>query len=144
MERSEIQKAQRETGSYFLASVLLVSLPILQRQRKATAMMLRSPKVSGGARGLGLTVAQGMLEHGLSKLALLDIDTDELSRATEVLRSQIPERKENIIFKALDVANSEQISQVIQDIAAHFNKIDILACFAGIVNSTRAIDYTAE
>ena len=85
-----------------------------------------------------------MLEHGLSKLALFDIDLEELCKAAEILRSQFPTKKGDIISKAVDITKSEEIFPATQNVAVSFGKIDILACFAGIVNSTRAVDYTPE
>ena len=100
--------------------------------------------MSGGARGLGFTVAEGMLEHGLSKVALLDVDANEGSKAVELLRSRFGGRENDIVFKVLDVINAEQVSQVIQEVATLFGRIDVLTTFAGIVNSIRAVDYTPE
>lgn len=100
--------------------------------------------VSGGARGLGLTIAEGFLEHDAAAIALLDLDEEEGQNALDKLHSLFPERKEHIIFCPIDVTDTDALGKSIHEIAETFEKIDILVCFAGIVNSTRAIDYTAE
>lgn len=100
--------------------------------------------ITGGARGLGLTTARGFLEHGASKVALLDIDTEEGSAAIASLIKSFPNMEGFIIFRKLDVTDEEQVVAVIKEISALFDGIDILTTFAGIVNSVRCIDYAAE
>ena len=50
----------------------------------------------------------------------------------------------NIIFRQIDVTDADVLGKTIHEIAELFGKIDLLVCFAGIVNSVRAIDYNAE
>ena len=100
--------------------------------------------VSGGARGLGLTIAEGLLQHGARAVALLDLDEAEGNNALTKLHSIFPDRKEQILFHPVDVTDAKILNDTILEIANAFGKIDVLVCFAGIVNSTRAVDYTAE
>ena len=85
-----------------------------------------------------------MLEHGLAKVALLDVDADEGAKAVEHLRSSFNGRDNDIVFRPLDVTQEEGLCLTITEIADEFGKIDVLVCFAGIVNSIRAVDYTPE
>ena len=101
-------------------------------------------KVSGGARGLGLAVAKGMLEHGLSKLALVDVDLREGWKAVQALQADFIGREDDIVFRPLDVTQGEDISRVIRDVVEMFERIDVLLCFAGIVDAVRAIEYEPE
>ena len=100
--------------------------------------------VSGGARGLGLTIAEGLLQHGARAVALLDLDEAEGTNALGKLHSVFPDRKEEILFRPIDVTDAKILNDTILEIANAFGKIDVLVCFAGIVNSTRAVDYTPE
>lgn len=100
--------------------------------------------VTGGARGLGLTTAKGLLEHGLAKVALLDIDELEGAAAVAELAASFPDKKEVIIFRVLDVTDSQQVATVTAEVSRLLGGIDILATFAGVVNSTRLVDYTPE
>ena len=86
-------------------------------------------------------MARGMLEHGLSKLALLDVDSQEGLRAAQALAEEFTGRADDIVFRTLDVTRGEDVSKVITGIAEEFGKIDVLLCFAGIVNAVRAIEY---
>lgn len=98
--------------------------------------------VTGGARGLGLSIAGGLLEHGVDRLAVADIDTAEGERAVKQLRSAFPNR--DIRFITLDVTDEKKLSSTVRGLADEFESIDILVCFAGIVESVRAVDYTPE
>lgn len=100
--------------------------------------------VTGGFRGLGLTAARGFLEHGIAKVALLDIDEAEGDSAVASLAKSFPHQEDSIISRILDVTNADQIAAVVTEVSKLFGGIDILTTFAGIVNSTRMVDYTPE
>lgn len=91
-----------------------------------------------------MTTARGLLEHGLAKVALLDIDKAEGDAAVAGLTESFPDKKDSIIFRVLDVTNPDQISTVTAEVSQLFGGIDILTTFAGVVNSTRIVDYTPE
>lgn len=91
-----------------------------------------------------MSIARGMLEHGVSKLAPIDLDVREGARAAVILRQEFLGNDEDIVFKDADVTQSEQISRVVGDLAEAFGKIDVLAGFAGIVSAIRALDYSPE
>ena len=107
---------------------------------------MSSPKlaVSGGARGLGLTMAEGFLQHGADAVALLDLDEAEGKNAATDLQSRFPDRRDKILFRSADVTDADALGKTIHDSAELFGNIDVLICFAGIVNAVRAVDYTAE
>ena len=91
-----------------------------------------------------MTIAEGFLQHGASAVALLDLDEAEGLNAIGRLHSLFTDKKEGIVFRAVDVRDASPLGETIHEIAEAFGKIDILICFAGIVNSTRAIEYTPE
>ncbi|KAI9770632.1 MAG: hypothetical protein M1840_003224 [Geoglossum simile] len=98
--------------------------------------------VTGGARGLGLAVAKGFLQHGLSKIALFDVDQEEGGRAIGDLGARFKDRE--IVFKKVDVTDETGLNLAVQEVAESFGAVHVLATFAGIVNAVRATDYTAE
>lgn len=98
--------------------------------------------VTGGARGLGLTIGHGFLEHGLSKLALFDLDEDVGSKAAADLCSMFPHA--GVDFRRVDVTDAVALTAAVEEIAETFNGIHVLATFAGIVNSVSATEYTPE
>jgi NAD(P)-dependent dehydrogenase (short-subunit alcohol dehydrogenase family) len=82
--------------------------------------------VTGGARGIGLAIAQRFLAQG-HRVALLDIDRKTL-RATEK-RLADPDR---VIALACDVSEPKQVDPAIREVARRFGRIDALVNNAGI------------
>lgn len=89
-------------------------------------------------------MAEGFLEHDAAAVALFDLDEKEGQKALERLHLLFPQKTENISFHSVDVTDADTLGKTVHDVAEKFDKIDVLVCFAGIVNSTRAIDYTPE
>lgn len=98
----------------------------------------------GGARGLGLAMCEGFLQHGADAVALMDLDEAEGNNAVAQLHSSFAHRKDKIIFRSIDVTDAAALGNTIHEVANIFAKNDVLVCFAGIVDSTRAVDYTLE
>ncbi|KAL8715766.1 MAG: hypothetical protein Q9220_000433 [cf. Caloplaca sp. 1 TL-2023] len=98
--------------------------------------------MTGGAGTLALVNARALLEHGLTGLALFDLDPTQSSPQIESLRRDFPDAK--IITRAVNVTNEEQIQLAVYDVARELGSIDILCCFAGVVGCTHAIDMKAE
>lgn len=91
-----------------------------------------------------MTAARGLLEHGLGKVALVDIDKTQGDEAVAELLASFPDKKDSIIFRVLDVTKADDIAEVTAEISKSLGGIDILATFAGIVNSIGILDYTPE
>lgn len=87
-------------------------------------------------------IGRGFLQHGLDHLALFDTDEKEGFDAAAKLSFEFPDA--TVKFLAVDVTAASALQAAVTDVAEEFNGIHVLATFAGIVNSTRAIDYTAE
>lgn len=100
--------------------------------------------VTGGSQGLGRTIARGLLEHSVEKVALLDIDEQQGEATVTDLVESFPNRRKSIIFRRLDVTDAKAVQEVIGEVARLFHGIDILACFAGTVNSVSVTNYTPE
>ena len=82
--------------------------------------------VTGGARGIGLAIAERFLAEG-HRVALLDIDRKTL-HATEK-RLHDPDR---VLALVCDVSNQEQVKPAIRRVAKAFGRIDALVNNAGI------------
>ena len=91
-----------------------------------------------------MTIAEGLLEHEAAAVALLDLDEKQGQQALQKLQLLFPERQDYIIFRPIDVTDADVLGETVHEIAETFGKIDVLVCFAGIVNSVRALDYTPE
>lgn len=95
----------------------------MPRQRKSAAPVA---VVTGGARGIGLAIAERFLAEG-HRVALLDIDGRTL-RAT-AKRLHDPER---VLAIVCDVSDQEQVAPAVRQVARKFGRIDALINNAGI------------
>ncbi len=100
--------------------------------------------VTGAARGLGLAVATGFLEHGCEKIALFDMDDLEGAEARDGLQNEFRRGPQEIIFRKVDVTDQESLNEVVSEVCEDFGGVHVLATFAGTVNAVAAVDYTAE
>ncbi|CAD5369699.1 3-oxoacyl-(acyl-carrier-protein) reductase FabG [Rubrivivax sp. A210] len=82
--------------------------------------------VTGGARGIGLAVAQWFLAHG-HRVALWDIDGETLRKTEAALAD--PER---VLALRCDVSQPEQVALATEQTAATFGRIDALVNNAGV------------
>lgn len=101
--------------------------------------------ITGGAGNLALVTARALLEHGLSGLALLDLDPegqsgDEIRR----LREDFPYLK--IVTAKCDVTSFASLEKAFADVSALFasqaigSQINLLLTFAGVVSCVHAKD----
>ena len=82
--------------------------------------------VTGGARGIGLAIAQWFLAHG-HRVALIDIDGQTLARTDALLAD--PER---VLALNHDVSKPDQVDVAMRAVEARFGRIDALVNNAGV------------
>ncbi|KAM3078270.1 hypothetical protein ACMFMF_004674 [Clarireedia jacksonii] len=97
--------------------------------------------VTGGLGGLGLEGARALLEHGLSGVALFDVNPTADSPALSALKSDFPHAK--IVVKKVDVTDAEHVELAVKETASELGSVDILCCYAGVVNCVHALDTPA-
>ncbi|KAI4126271.1 MAG: hypothetical protein LQ338_003835 [Usnochroma carphineum] len=100
-------------------------------------------EVTGGAQGLGFVCARAMLEHGVSRLAIFDVDRDQGQEALghfDHLFRQYP-GKPDVRFQEVDVTDEAAVDSNVEEVAQAFSGIDLLVCFAGITGSELSVDY---
>ncbi|KAL9586074.1 MAG: hypothetical protein Q9203_003997 [Teloschistes exilis] len=98
--------------------------------------------LTGGAGTLALINARALLEHGLSGLALFDLDPSHSGSQINALREDFPHAK--IITQKVNVTDPAQIQEAVADTVKELGTMNILCCFAGVVGCTHAIDMSAE
>ncbi|KAK3300165.1 uncharacterized protein B0H64DRAFT_314004 [Chaetomium fimeti] len=101
--------------------------------------------VSGGARGVGLTQAEALLEagavvHALDQLPAPGTDSD-FARVAGRAASELGSRMR---YHRVDVRDQAALGEVVGGIAAEEGRIDGLIAAAGIQQETPALEYTAE
>ncbi|KAH1856850.1 hypothetical protein KXX54_003238 [Aspergillus fumigatus] len=99
---------------------------------------------TGGAGMLAIASARALLEHGLSGLALLDLPSALQKGDAEIdaLRRDFPSAR--IITHQCDVTDAAGMQEVAEKIKIELGELNILCCFAGIVNCVAAEDIAVE
>lgn len=99
--------------------------------------------VSGAAQGLGLVQAEALLEAGATVYALDRRDTPsaDFSRVQKRASEELGTKFE---YRRIDVRNTDELNQIVEQIAEEHGRLDGLVAAAGIQQETTALDYTAE
>jgi len=96
--------------------------------------------VTGGARGIGKSVALALCEAG-ADIAIVDMDIDEASKTADWLRA---ETGRDTFAIQTDVTDPVQVDQMIEALLARYAKLDIAFCNAGICVNAPAVEMTFE
>ena len=84
--------------------------------------------VTGGARGIGKSVATAFAEAG-ANVAIVDIDIDEARKTADVIDAATGIKT---IAIQTDVTNAKQVTAMVNEVVRAFGKLDIAFCNAGI------------
>lgn len=84
--------------------------------------------VTGGTKGIGLSVAQMMLQQGI-KVVITGRSKESIDKVVNDLEQQYPG---NIIGEVADVRDFEALKQLNQQIIAKWKRLDIIIANAGI------------
>lgn len=105
--------------------------------------------VTGGARGLGLVMGQGLIASG-SDLAIVDLNKSEAEdsayKLIEQFRKENPgmEQMPNVTAHYADVANPDSVNTALAEVLSQHSKIDNLVTSAGFTENFDAISYPFE
>jgi 3-oxoacyl-[acyl-carrier protein] reductase len=92
--------------------------------------------ITGGASGIGATIAKRFHQEGAS-LAVCDIDAET---GTKTVQELGPKAR----FYKLNIADEEEVNKTVEDIEKHFSKFDILINNAGITNDRLLLRMTKD
>jgi 2-dehydro-3-deoxy-L-rhamnonate dehydrogenase (NAD+) len=99
----------------------------------------RHAVITGGAQGIGLSIAARLLASGAS-VSLWDRDADELKVAVDQLRA-----KGNVSSEIVDVSSAENVEAATESTVGKHGKVDILVASAGIAGPNhRTWDYPID
>ena len=96
--------------------------------------------VTGGARGIGKSVAVAFAEAG-ANLAIVDIDIDEAQKTAKEIADTNGVR--TIAIKT-DVTDPGQVDGMVAEVVSTFGKLDVAFCNAGICINEPADEMTLE
>lgn len=100
-----------------------------------TNLLRGSAFITGAASGIGQHTAVAFATHGITKLALADINLEALQASSAALKKQFPHVE--ILTLHLDVRNPSQVKEGIAKVVARFGRLDIAVNNAGISGSGR-------
>ncbi len=87
----------------------------------------RTALVTGGSRGIGLAIAEGLAEHG-ANVAIVARTKEQLEAAGTEIRTQTGSEVQTFPF---DLGDSESIESLFQTVVAQTGGVDILVNCAG-------------
>jgi NAD(P)-dependent dehydrogenase (short-subunit alcohol dehydrogenase family) len=96
--------------------------------------------VTGGARGIGKSVATALCEAG-ADLAIVDMDLEEAEKTARWLAA---ETGRSVIAIKTDVTDQADVNRMIDKVLEAFGRIDIAFCNAGICINTPAEEMTLD
>ncbi|KAL4985435.1 hypothetical protein BDW68DRAFT_198834 [Aspergillus falconensis] len=88
--------------------------------------------ITGGASGIGKSIAHTYAQNGISGLALADISVPALEATQAELLQSYPHLANQIAIYAVNVTKEEEIAVAVQSAAQKFGRIDISIHGAGI------------
>src|SRR5690606_13393104 len=83
--------------------------------------------ITGAASGIGAAAARRFASEG-ARLALCDLNGERL----EAVAGELGIPREQVLMRALDIADSEALCRYVDDTTSHFGALDILVNNAGI------------
>lgn len=96
--------------------------------------------VTGGARGIGKSVATAFCEAG-ADVIIVDIDIEEAQKTAELLAQTT---RSKTMALCADVTKPEQVDSFVKTIVEKYGKLDVAFCNAGICINTPAEEMTYE
>ena len=97
--------------------------------------------VTGGARGLGFAMAEGLCSVGLKGVAILDVQNELGLDAIKKLYDAYGVQAQ---FYKADVRDEKSIEDIMDSIVRDLGQIDIVVNSAGVADLVHAEDYPAE
>jgi 3-oxoacyl-[acyl-carrier protein] reductase len=96
--------------------------------------------VTGGSRGIGAASARALADQGANVAISYVASADKAEAVVGQLKARGVEAR---AFKA-DQASSEEVDQLVKDVAKHFGRLDILVNNAGVVANGAVDDPNAD
>jgi len=95
--------------------------------------------VTGAAQGIGKAIVRRFAEEG-AKVALCDVNLEGLKQAS----SELKEKQSSNLALQVDVSDSVQVDEMVENVLKQFSRIDILVNNAGITKDNLLIRTSEE
>jgi NAD(P)-dependent dehydrogenase (short-subunit alcohol dehydrogenase family) len=97
--------------------------------------------VTGGARGIGLGIAEALAGAGYD-VGILDRDREAAAAAADGLRAAYPEA--HVLPLAADVTSRAEVERAVAEATDAFGRVDVLVNNAGVVRDKRLVNLEEE
>ncbi|KAL7927074.1 hypothetical protein ACQKWADRAFT_279449 [Trichoderma austrokoningii] len=101
------------------------------------SLLQGSAFITGAASGLGEYTAYAFARHGISKLAIADINLDGLKRVAATIHKEWPDVE--VLALQMDVRKGEEVKAVLSQVVARFGRLDIAVNNAGVAGKSARI-----
>lgn len=100
--------------------------------------------ITGGSGTLAQAATRAMIEHGLSQVTLMDLQSSINAAKDQIakLKQDFPHARIHVM--PVDVTNQEIAEEAFREANDKMDGIDILCCFAGVVGCVHSISSTAQ
>ncbi|KAM0262103.1 hypothetical protein ACHAQJ_001844 [Trichoderma viride] len=98
--------------------------------------------VTGAASGLGEHTAYAFAKHGITKLAIADINLEGLQRVAAHLKKEWPSVE--VLTLQIDVRKPEEVKTGLSQVVAKFGRLDVAVNNAGISGKTQRVHELEE
>ena len=124
----------RSTVALGVLGAALTAVSLLKEKRRREAMRGKVVVITGGSRGLGLTLAREFGRHG-AHLVLAARNEEELRRALVSLQNAgaIPNAA-SALTVVCDVTKPEDCARVVEQSIVRYGRVDVLVNNAGIID----------
>lgn len=99
--------------------------------------------VTGGARGLGLTLAEGLAEAG-GKVYCLDRQPEPDEHYADAKARLVPEWGGELHYRQQDITDTRHLDELVTSIAEENGRLDGVIAAAGVQKLKRAVDWTPD
>lgn len=92
--------------------------------------------ITGAGSGIGYACAIAFAKEGCAGIALLDLSAEALDKVSDDLQKLLPDNgrnmRERVLTCVCDVTDETRVTQVVEEAASHFGRIDYVVNAAGI------------
>lgn len=99
--------------------------------------------ITGGARGIGLAIAERYLAEG-ANVGVADIDQAAIDAAVATLTAQTGGEVERVMGVRLDVCDRASVDAMVERVSEHFGGIDILVNNAAVFDMAPVLEVTEQ
>ncbi|HSI20036.1 MAG TPA: SDR family oxidoreductase [Sphingomonas sp.] len=96
--------------------------------------------IIGGTRGIGAAIARRLAADGTS-LALIHLNRSDEARQ---LASEVRADGADVLVRQADIADVPALAAALDEVVAHFGRIDILVCVAGLAITGSLDSYASD